>query len=345
MKKSTLITTLQKRPVYHVLFWLSYYLFILLFFYSVGHEGGAAFALQLFIRFIFKAALAYCNIYVFIPRLLLKKKYVLYVLSFVLLLLVDYVIETYLDKIYVALGASYYLAESKFSFRGLLANSLNQLYFLWLVAGVKFLKDWITGQQKMQQREKEYLKTELLLLKSQIQPHFFFNTLNNLYSLSLNKSDEAPEIILKMSDLMRYMLYESDTPQVSLNREIEHIENYIALEKLRFGTRLKFKFETKNITADILIPPMLLIVFIENSFKHGGKGNIDIISIDISLSVTGNFLSFTCTNSLAYKTTQDKEGIGLKLVKRRLDLLYGNNYTLTFSNDDETFKVLLKIPV
>src|SRR5262249_8589975 len=147
------------------------------------------------------------------------------------------------------------------------------------------LKDSLLHRQWVKEKEKQYLETELNLLKSQIQPHFFFNTLNNLYSLTLKKSDLAPEIVLKLSALMSYMLYESNASLVPLTKEVSYLENYIDVEKLRFGQRLSVEFEKKGNMDQVNIPPMILILFVENSFKHGVKHNINKISITISLEV------------------------------------------------------------
>lgn len=183
-------------------------------------------------------------------------------------------------------------------------------------------------------------------LKAQIQPHFFFNTLNNLYSLTLKKSDQAPEVVLKLSSLMSYMLYESNAPKVPLGKEISYVQNYLDLEKLRFGQRLDISFEMEGPIEAVKIPPMILILFIENSFKHGIKNNVHKVRIEISLKVDGETLFFRVKNPLGDRIFQHKSmGIGLKNAARRLDLLYGDQYQLELSQSENDFIVSLKIPV
>lgn len=130
-------------------------------------------------------------------------------------------------------------------------------------------------QQLLQEKERQHTATELSFLKSQLQPHFFFNTLNNLYSLTVQKSDQAPEVVLRLADLMSYMLYESGAPTVALDKEILHLENYMAIERLRFGQRLTLSFEKEGATEQVNIPPLLLFAFAENSFKHGMQHTIE----------------------------------------------------------------------
>jgi len=186
----------------------------------------------------------------------------------------------------------------------------------------------------------------LNFLKTQINPHFFFNTLNNLYSLALNRSEQTPEVILKLSDLMSYMLYESNEAKVSLEKEINYLQNYLDLEKLRFGRRLTINFEIEGQMEGVSIPPMILILFVENCFKHGLKDNIDQVSIDIALKVKSGYLFFSIKNPVsAHIASTGVSGIGLKNVKRRLDLLFKTNYDLNIVNDRQEYTVSLKMPV
>lgn len=170
--------------------------------------------------------------------------------------------------------------------------------------------------------------------------------MNNLYSLTLKKSDKAPDVVLKLSELMSYMLYESNTPKVSLNKEITYLQNYLDLEELRFGQRLTISFKMEGKTEEVYIPPLILILFIENSFKHGVKNIVDKIEIDICLKVENGSLFFQVKNPVPENNASPKTtGIGLKNVRRRLDLLYGNNYSLDELKKEKEYTVSLKIPV
>ncbi|MFD1257710.1 sensor histidine kinase [Mucilaginibacter terrae] len=175
---------------------------------------------------------------------------------------------------------------------------------------------------------------------------FFFNTLNNLYSLTLQKSDKAPDIVLKLSELMSYMLYQSNTPTVLLEDEINYLQNYVELEKLRFGKRLSVEFLIEGEIGDIKIPPLILILFVENSFKHGVKNFIDKIKISICIKISDNYLWFEVDNSVM-PNDENKSigGIGIKNAKRRLSLLFADRYELETSQQNGRYAVNLKFPV
>jgi len=156
---------------------------------------------------------------------------------------------------------------------------------------------------------------------------------------------QAPEVVLKLSSLMSYMLYESNSAKVSLAKEIGYLQNYLDLEKLRFGQRLTVLFEIEGQIEEVSIPPMILILFVENSFKHGVKNNVNHIQIDISLKLEAEYLFFRIKNPMGNHPSTANAGIGLKNAKRRLELLYGENYQLDISERDNEFVVFLKIPV
>jgi len=251
-----------------------------------------------------------------------------------------------IHKIYAFYGSQLFAYDASLTLKNIVSQTIDLIYMVGLTAGIKFGKDWILNRQRIKEREKQYLETELNFLKSQIQPHFFFNTLNNLYALSLKKSDMVPELILKLSNLMSYMLYESNSPLVPLQKEISYLESYLAVEQLRFGDRLSLNFDKELMTGELFIPPMILILFIENGFKHGAKNNIDKIAINISVKIENGFLHFRVENPVSINNNAiDGSGIGLRNGKRRLDLLYGDDYTLDLSVMDNLFIASLKIPV
>lgn len=185
---------------------------------------------------------------------------------------------------------------------------------------------------------------ELQFLKNQINPHFLFNTLNTLYGLALKKSEYTPETIIRLSNLMDYILYHSDNQLVELQKEINHINDYIALEKMRFGDKLNIVMKIEGKTSDLMIHPMLLIPFIENCFKHGSMIE-DQFHININLSIVSTDLVFQVTNSKKENSEHQKssEGIGIKNTQRRLQLLYGDNYKLQIVNENTTFSIMLSI--
>lgn len=194
-------------------------------------------------------------------------------------------------------------------------------------------------------KETENLKTELLFLRSQVSPHFMFNVLNNMVALARKKSDLLEPSLIKLSGLMRYMLYETDEQKVLLEREVEYIQSYIDLQRQRFGKNLTVNCSFEDINSADEIEPMLLIPFVENAFKHG-TGIIENPEINISLVEKDALLVFKVSNkfnSAAIDVKDKNSGIGLNNVKRRLNLLYGNNHSIYINDTDECFTVLLQI--
>jgi LytS/YehU family sensor histidine kinase len=192
-------------------------------------------------------------------------------------------------------------------------------------------------------------ETELQLLQSQLSPHFLFNTLNNLYGLSIAEHEKLPPLLLKLSELLRYAVYDAKETYVPLKDELSYLKNYIDFEKIRIGERLELTTELDIIPGpSIKIAPMLLIVFVENAFKHSKNSNEQKIYIDISLKVWGNAILFSCINSYNIHSKESFEtshasGLGLVNVNKRLELLYPNEFDLKIEEDKNTFTVMLRI--
>jgi len=194
------------------------------------------------------------------------------------------------------------------------------------------------------ERRQKSKDAELKLLKAQLNPHFLFNTLNNLYGLSVVNSDKLPELMLKLSDLLRYSLYETQTTFVPLKKEVEYLQNYISLERIRLEDQAKINFE-KEITALHQIAPMLLIVFVENAFKHLDSGN-GIEEVNVSVKAADNTILFKCQNTMSSQSNmleKENAGIGLENVGKRLKLLYPNKHQLSVKNNGNIFTVELKL--
>ncbi len=194
----------------------------------------------------------------------------------------------------------------------------------------------LEAQLKLKEQELEYLKI-------QIHPHFLFNTLNTIYGLSLSNSEKTPEMILQLSELLDYILYQTRKPLVQLKDEINHIKNYINLEKKRFQDNLTIDFNCSEIPSNIEIAPMLLLPFVENSFKHG-KNSDGKLKISIRLNLKNEFMEFEVMNSKdPAKLPSETKGIGLENIQRRLDILYGRSSELIVQNNRDSYKVFLKI--
>ena len=210
--------------------------------------------------------------------------------------------------------------------------------------GVKFYFKTRDDQKKLLRLEKENLEQQLEYLKYQINPHFFMNTLNNIHALVDIDAEKAKSTILELSKMMRFILYEGDKQGVPLTREFDFIRNYITLMELRYTDKVQIRVNLPQQAPDRLIPPLMLITFIENAFKHGISYQHPSF-IDIMVDVQDDRLHFTCNNSKAEKSNQEKGGVGLTNVRQRLKLLYDNNYTLHIQDNPDTYQVQLTIPL
>ena len=202
---------------------------------------------------------------------------------------------------------------------------------------------WLYEQWKwLQTLKSDKAKAELALLKNQINPHFFFNTLNNLYSLTVKHSDKAPEVILKLSDMMRYTIYEGKKETVSIKDEIDYLNNYIDLHKIRYHKQVDIKF-THEVDNSIQIAPLLFIILLENAFKHGVETLSDAAFIHLSLTNEHNSIHFSIENNFDPNEHNSEKGIGLDNLKQRLQLIYPKSHTLTIEKSKKMYKVDLKI--
>ncbi len=332
---------------YHLFFWIGYFMLNFIRWGSYFDDYMYSFKSNL-VEFPIHIVLTYFNIFYLIPKFVLKRKFVLYLISLIVSLAVVYVVRTGLnfflvtENIWPEAGG----VQNAFSFNHILAVIIGELYVVALVTAIKLTVDWISERKKNESLKQLQLQTELKYLKSQIQPHFFFNTLNNLYYLTIEKSEKAPDVVLKLSEIMQYVLYDVKEPKIGLLNEINYIQSYLELERLRHGDKVTSEIQIKGNIDDIDIPPLLLLPFIENCFKHGSKNN-DQVSLNIQFENAENEnLIFSATNNFNVNTTKEKKhGIGIENVRRRLELLYENKYSLETKVIDNTFNVLLKIPI
>jgi sensor histidine kinase YesM len=285
-----------------------------------------------------RMAATYSLIYWILPIFLFSKRYFLFALIFTL------------HAILFGLALWIVLAMiTEFRFRDFLPfiRPLVLNYQIPATAAAIYLfKRWYLIQQYSMNLENEKLEAELKFLKSQIQPHFLFNTLNNLYALTLKKSDSAPDMVIQLSNLLEYSLYSGKQSEVDLQEELKQLTGYIDLEKLRFGDRLDITVDFTGDTSGKLIAPLLLLPFVENSFKHGAGSDHESPYIRIKARIEDNTLLFSVTNS--YKSEkgefrQFEERIGLKNVKRRLELIYPEKYKLDIRQDEKNFTVNLSL--
>ncbi|RFS22829.1 histidine kinase [Chitinophaga silvatica] len=220
-------------------------------------------------------------------------------------------------------------------------NALEQSNLVvWIGISLKFVQMWYEKRQLA-------VQSELSALKSQIHPHFLFNTLNNLYALTLKQSEQSPAIVLGLSDILRYMLYECSTDNVELRRDVEIMKHYIELEKLRYEERLDLSFSITGNLENQRIPPLLMLPLIENAFKHGTSATVDDAWVNINLSLKGSRLKFKVSNSKPLATENNSknpsEQIGLTNVRKRLELLFPFAHQLQVFDEDEVFVVIMQV--
>jgi len=280
----------------------------------------------------------YLNVYVLTPGLFYKRRYLTFASALALVFGVMLLIHACVFK--------YVFGLPHFNARGA-TGFLLPAFILTSAIGTTFriVRDKMQADRLEQEKQEENLKTELSFLRSQINPHFIFNILNNLVALEQKKSEELGPTILKLSSLMQYMLYDTDEEKVPLAKEADYLQSYIDLQRQRFGAKVPVKVSTEVPAGYYEIEPMLLIPFVENAFKHG-VGMIEDPQIEISLRVSEGALHFVVRNRFnpASQEIRDKtSGIGLGNVTRRLKLLYGDQHVLHITREGGWFAVALKL--
>ncbi|AXT54549.1 GHKL domain-containing protein [Aquimarina sp. AD1] len=358
IKNSKILIGLYHYKAHHLVFWFVYHYM----WWAIGIGSAKEAAYNIFFSpynvkflfyFIFQAAAVYFNLYYLIPKFLEKRKYFTYLSFFSLTILITVLIITagYFVAAYVSdttltelFGEQTFVSLLK---SGPLSSTLASMT---LAMSIKLTKKWIKSQQQQQLLEKEKIETELKFLKSQFNPHFLFNTINSIFVLIHKNPDMASESLASFSDLMRYQLYECNEAKIPLEKEIDYLHNFINLGKLRLDQTVKVTTSIKDqMYGDWSIAPFILMPFVENAFKHVSQGIDQKNWIDIKLHNTENEIIFEITNSInSYDnyTTEDlmkNNGIGLKNVQRRLDLIYKDQYDLDTKNTKELYRIALKL--
>jgi two-component system, LytTR family, sensor histidine kinase AlgZ len=287
---------------------------------------------------------AYMNYFYQLPRFLTRKKVWFYVVEFFVPFSILIALRVILQR-YMVDGYTY--QEHYFYSPVYVVQLVVVTFFIVLFVGMlRFAVEWFEFEARKKAVENERLTAELNFLKAQINPHFLFNTLNNLYYLAYSKSENTTEVIAKLSQMMRYMIYESNHPKVLLTKEIEYIESYISLERLRLNNQIPIDFVVDGDVSTALITPFILITFLENAFKHGVTNNNPSAWVKISLQVNGKECVYTVSNSKIPTAQMDnvgKSGIGLQNVHRRLELSYPDQYELSTDDKNDRYSVQLKL--
>jgi len=297
--------------------------------------------------------LAYSLMYFVIPRYLVKEKYLAASGWVILLFIATATLASSSGKYLISPVRDIFLSKNLYLphpnrqqafYLSLLAGLRGGITIGGMAAAIKLMKYWYVKEQRNLQLQKENAESQLQLLKAQVHPHFLFNTLNNIYSYTQNTSPVASKLVTRLSDLLRFILYEASQPVVPLERELKMIRDYIDLEKVRYGNKLELDIQLPEKTSSLYIAPLLLLPLIENCFKHGTSNMLEQPWISLHINVQGTQMQMKLLNG---KVSQPKEenyhGIGIQNVEKRLNLLYPEKYEMIITNDDEVFIVNLKI--
>ena len=334
----------------HISFWCVYLSF---FFYNItsrprrGNEEVDLLDTAFFTAFnvAFNMLVAYINYFIFLLRFLEKRNLGQYLLEFTIPFVIITTIRVHTQR-WLVDGYTYH-ERYFYSNIYIVQMAATSLFIVIFVGMLRFAKDWFELEAKKKEVENEKLTAELSFLKEQINPHFLFNTLNNLYYLAYTKSDNTTEVIAKLSQMMRYMIYESNYPLVELNKEIEYMQNYVSLERLRLNNQIPIDVNIQGDTNGIKIAPLILITFLENAFKHGVSNDNKKAWVNLTIKLNGKDCIYTVENSKnkinGVTSEHGKSGIGLRNVKRRLELTYGEKYDLEVKDLPDRYYVQLKL--
>lgn len=322
--------------IFHLVLWS---VWIGLPFLNAGeNERNFSFALWMFPVTLSRIPFFLLNTEWLIPRIFRKRGIGAYLISLILLI-----------AVFSILGQLYKLSFIPEEILGKRTDwfwSIIPVVFIAAIStGYGFIVYLLRQDQVRREEQQQRLTSELSFLRSQISPHFIFNILNSIVYLIRSKSDQAESVTIKLSELMRYMLYAPQEEQVPIEKEIGYLENYIALQETRFGEDVDIRFEKEGNNSALSIEPMILIPFVENAFKHG-VGLVNEPVIDIQARMVGNGFRFSVKNKIGMETASEKDessGIGLKNVTRRLELLYPDSHQLTIRDDDGWFSVELQL--
>jgi len=327
----------------HLSFWCVYLSFFVYQQRGTEFDWGRLFTVAA-INLTFTALVTYLNYFYLLPRFLARKHFGRYLLEFIVPFALVITTRLQVER-YILDGfrrQEKYLYDPRF----VVQVSAVTLFIVIFVGMIRFALDWFEFESRKKAVENEKLTAELNFLKAQINPHFLFNTLNNLYYLAYTQSPNTTEVISKLSQMMRYMIYDSNHPKVPLGKEIEYMENYISLERLRLNNQVPITLEVTGSPDGVQITPLIFITFLENAFKHGVSNSHPGSWVAISIAIRDGACFYRVANSKvarADKTTDEKSGIGLQNVQRRLDLSYPGRYHLEVEEDDQQYCVQLDL--
>jgi len=348
---------LKNRVLTHTIFWIVMLTLQSQIFLYTGYPLNVIFVYTLAILPSIIIA-AYFLVYYQIPQFVYKKKYLkfagslllsAYIVTVLARLLTVFVAEPFIGVVDDVSNIDMFLLVI-FSVDRLARNYLLPVYIVpFIMASIKLIKKQNEEKRRLEELEKQKTEAELNFLKAQIHPHFLLNTLNNIYALALKNSNKSAESILKLSEMLTYVLYKCNEKFVSLEDEIRLLENYIALEKLRYGEDLELIFKKDVMEKNIQIAPLILLSIVENAFKHGVSSSLEKPIVNILLHASNDLLNFKVFNTKSTTSQEDlteyTKGIGSSNIKKQLKLLYPNNHKIEVKEEDISYEVQLQINI
>lgn len=326
------------RILYHVLFWIALYVLDVLIF-GIGYENLDHFVTLVLAEIPPQIFLAYTVMYWILPRYVKQRRFFESLFSF----FVAFIISGFVGHLFFFPFGLYEANTSVADMPKIFVRGFYALLHASIAVAIKLIKMWYENEKRVSEMEKTKLESELKMLKDQVNPHFMFNTLNNLYGLIGKNPIHAQESVLRLSRIMHHMLYESNHDRIPVRQEIRCIRDYIELEKLRYSQNLSISLNVNDDVLDLSIVPLTIFPFVENSFKHGASEIIEQAWINIDFSTFKNSFVFKIENGKGPKVASHSKGIGLSNVKRRLELIYGRDHSLQVIDGTETFLIILKI--
>jgi len=288
--------------------------------------------------------IGYLNYFIFLPRFLRNKNVAQFFLEFAVAFTLVVFLRIHLERYFI----DHYSHQNEYAYSPrftihVISSNIFTVIFLGMI---RFVMEWFEFEARKKSIENEHLTAELNFLRAQINPHFLFNTLNNLYYLAYSKSSNTPEVIAKLSQMMRYMIYDANHAKVPLTKEIEYMENYISLERLRLNDQIPINFKVTGDAGQDKVAPFIFITFLENAFKHGVSNNNPNEFVNVDIDIRNHTCIYIVENSKRVSSkpeAEEKSGIGLQNVRRRLELSYAGAYDLEVDDHSDKYRIKLTI--
>ena len=301
--------------------------------------------LRYFVFNVFLISIFYFHAYWMLPKLLWKKQMLYYIILILVLFIIFMLLR---EMLFLRLRPRFMgLPPGRQEFEIFRPDRLDSMFLFVVImvisAGIWIVQEWMQAEKKSKQIESERIAMELSFLRSQINPHFMFNTLNSIYSLALVKSDMTADAVIKLSDMMRYLIQDSDSDKVPLEKELEYLSHYVELQRIRLGGNINVTYHCAGNPSGYQIPPLILMPFVENAFKYGISSH-EPAPVIIDISVADRVLNLSVSNRIfTDRPVPDSSGLGIRNTRQRLEMIYPGHYSLDITENQKMYKINLMI--